>query len=190
MKFFYFCSIIKHILKKRIEINGNYKQIKDMQNHEKISASYIQWNSEYAVTAKHNLYPKNPDYVSDTLDLAFFKNKADNHFNNNIVWRDPYIDEPVIHVGSSLKDITLNRKGIALNQYVTYDGVNLPISTANVMKGMSGGPVYTEDKKTILGMTVARTSKVEINGVTYNSTALFIESSKIQEEWDKFQKKQ
>lgn len=168
--------------------NSNYKKITDLQKNEVISASYIQWNSEYAVTAKHNLYPKNPDYVSDTLDLAFFKNKADSHFNENIQWRNPSIDEPVVHVGSSRNDITLNRNGLALNQLVSYEGADLPISTANVMKGMSGGPVYSQDKKYILGMTVARTSSVEIAGKKYASVALFIESSRIEEEWNKFQK--
>lgn len=37
-------------------------------------------------------------------------------------------------------------------------------------------------------MTVARTSSVEIAGKKYASVALFIESSRIEEEWNKFQK--
>lgn len=167
--------------------NSNYKKITDLQDGKVISASYIQWNSEYAVTAKHNLYPKNPDYVSETYDLAFFKHPADKGFNSNIQWRNPSIEEPVTHVGSNSGDRTLTRHGTSINQEILYEGAAYSVSSAAIIKGMSGGPVYSEDKQSILGMSVAKANNAKINGVIYPDIALFIESSKIEQEWDKFQ---
>lgn len=167
--------------------HSNYEKIVDVQDGKIINASYIQWNKNYAVTAKHNLYPKNPDYVSDTLDLAFFKHPADKKFDASIVWRNPSIDEELTHVGSSQNQVTLSRNGQFINQPILYNGGEYAVSSATTFKGMSGGPVYSNDKQSILGMSVANGKNANINGVNYPNIALFIQTDSIEKEWEKFQ---
>lgn len=169
--------------------NTNYHKIYDKQKESYISASYIQWNSEYAVTAKHNKYPEKPDYISEKYDLVFFKHPADARFDPNTVWRNPYIEEEVVHVGSSSSQNTLSRNGKFINQEVLYLNEPYSISSATVFKGMSGGPVYSEDKKFILGMTVAKASNAKINDVTYPHIAFFLQTEVIEKEWENFQTK-
>lgn len=168
--------------------NSNYEMIVNNKNPEVITASFIQWNEEYAVTAKHNKYPEDPAYVSDTVDLVFFKNKPNDKFNPAIEWRNPKADEEVIHVGPKDNGLTVELRGKFIQDEVEFKDGRYAISDSRTIGGMSGGPVYSEDKSAILGMSVGRDRNIKINDVVYENLAVFVDSETIKEEWDKFQK--
>lgn len=168
--------------------NSNYEMVIGNKNPEVMTASFVQWNAEYAVTAKHNKYPESPEYVSETVDLVFFKNKPNDKFNPAIEWRNPKADEEVIHVGPKANGLTVELRGTFIKDEVEFKDGRYAISSSRTIGGMSGGPVYSADKTAILGMSVGRDQNIKINDVVYENVAVFVDSGTIQEEWDKFQK--
>lgn len=164
--------------------NKNYDNIIE---HKVFTSSFIQWNKEYAVTAKHNKFPESPAYVSEDIDLVFFKNKANNTFDSNIEWRNPKDNEKVIHVGPTDDGREVEMSGRFIKADIEFKDGNYAISDSKNIGGMSGGPVYSEDKSAILGMTVGRDLNIQINDVVYKDIAVFVDADTIQSEWNKFQ---
>lgn len=168
--------------------NSNYDTIIENKNPEVTTASFIQWNAEYAVTAKHNKYPESPEYVSETVDLVFFKNTPNAKFNPSIEWRNPKADEEVIHVGPKPNGLAVELRGKFIKDEVEFKDGRYAISDSKTIGGMSGGPVYSADKSAILGMSVGRDLNIKIHDVVYENIAVFVDSETIKEEWEKFQK--
>lgn len=168
--------------------SSNYDTILGNKNPEVMTASMVQWNNEYAVTAQHNKYPENPDYVSNTVDLVFFKNKPNSKFNPTIEWRSPKDGEEVIHVGPKDNGLTVELRGNYITDNVEFKNGKYDVSSSKTIGGMSGGPVYSADKSAILGISVGRDKNVKINDVVYENIAVFIDAETIKEEWNKFQK--
>lgn len=153
-------------------------------------ASYIQWNEEYAVTAAH-VKGINADFTcSSGCDLVFFKNK-DIAFDNSTKWRDIKAGEKIIAVGNTVNNNTVARKGVVLNlKVVDTESVNYYyfVNTANTVGGMSGGPVYAENDKYLVGMTLGMTiGSPDVNNPNIKPGSLFIPYEIIMKEWKKFQ---
>lgn len=51
---------------------------------------------------------------------------------------------------------------------------------------MSGGPIYSEDRRAIVGMSVAKSYNPTVKGNQYSEVAILIPSSVIEAEWVKF----
>lgn len=114
--------------------------------------SAIQWNEDYAVTAKHIPFLWNVAHKGRG-DLVFFKHKS----KTVPQWRQYTAGETLTAAGLSpfLFPVKGTGKALAaraeladLNDKVTYGFSDVPI-----VKGMSGGPVFGDDAK-VVGITV------------------------------------
>jgi hypothetical protein len=117
--------------------------------------SGIQWNEEYAVSVSHMPFLSNVVHTCSTgCDLVFIKHKAKELTPN---WRKAKTGEPVRTVGTSATYTTLmgegKSKAVKANLNRKNDNTKYSLTDAPVVKGMSGGPIYTEDNY-IIGMTV------------------------------------
>lgn len=160
--------------------------------------SAIQWNKDYAVTAKHVSFAEGSVYTcSENCDIRFIKRKAESPLYR---WRSPKPFEPIIFAGNSSGSKTHISQGedlnIALymsgskveNKPFTPDATNtvLYATNAKVVHGQSGGPVIGKDGE-IIGMVIGETQVVQ-NGKEF-IVSLYIPYNTIQKEWNKFQTK-
>lgn len=156
-----------------------------------LMASAIQWNEEYAVTAKHT--PFLPDVVHEGLgDVVFFKHKA----AQVPLWRDYVPGEAVTAVGFNSLMLPVQGKGHALAPLVRLEGtkgsVFYSVHDGPIVKGMSGGPVFAEDGK-VLGINIAFVSKDELQArnrmdlVNSKRISVFMSFNEIDKEWRRFQ---
>jgi hypothetical protein len=153
--------------------------------------SAIQWNEDYAVTVKH--IPYLPGAVHQGVgDVQFFRHKGPAP-----TWRSYQPGEAVTAVGFSSLYTPVKGEGHALSGmlrlarndvlYATHDG-----PTA---KGMSGGPVFTQDGY-VVGITVAFADQDELRTLGMNNLAdqkrvsLFLPYAEIRKEWARYQKEQ
>lgn len=168
---------------------GQYKfgKLEAELSHQEATASFIQWNEDYAVTANHVLYVNDVVYTCSVgCDLKFFKHKADAPVAQ---WRDRVPNEKIVAVG-----LNINRE----SQFRTGKDINIPVSDskdgsytyyttdARSVGGMSGGPVYGMDKK-VIGMTLGSSAFEEKGKVLNVST--YLPYALVQQEWDKYQAK-
>ncbi|MEG1348762.1 MAG: hypothetical protein RSD49_11995 [Hafnia sp.] len=146
------------------------------------SASSIQWNSEYAVTAKHVTIVDTAYSCDSGCDLQFFKQKAQGPVPE---WRDVTANEQIVASGWDTKLNTAIREGQDLNHPIISDSDKAVYFTNNalVVGGMSGGPVYGIDGK-VLGMTVGVASLVHKG--KKQKVSVYIPREVIQKQWDKF----
>lgn len=115
------------------------------------SFTYIQWNSDYAVTVKHVKRVNSTVYMSDDFNLQFFK-----HSSLKVpVWNQFITNDPVVVSGYANGQYRLlkgNDMGVTLQQgqYPTpaYRAVDVTI-----VPGMSGGPVHNMQGE-VIGMIV------------------------------------
>jgi hypothetical protein len=126
-----------------------------------LMASAIQWNEDYAVTAKHT--PFLPNVVHEGLgDVVFFKHKA----SKVPQWRQFVPGESVTAVGFNSLMMPVKGKGHTLDSLVRLEGtpgsVFYSIHDGPITKGMSGGPVFADDGK-VVGMNVAFIAKEGID---------------------------
>lgn len=145
--------------------------------------SYVQWNKNYAVTAKHvenSSYPIS--YVSKTLDLKFIELKSE----SVPVWNNHIPREKVSMKGfpSFFEEEVI---GNISGPTITFMGSqSYQLVNGKVIKGMSGGPVFNE-KREVIGIIIGYTTLTDGNG-TEEFQSLFLPYSEIKKEWDNLQK--
>lgn len=156
-----------------------------------LMASAIQWNADYAVTAKHTPFLRN--VVHEGLgDVVFFKHKA----NKVPQWRQFVPGESVTAVGFNSLMMPVQGKGHTLASLVRLSGtpgsVFYSVHDGPITKGMSGGPVFADDGN-VVGMNVAYIAKDQIDARTRPDLAdkqrisVFMSYSEIDKEWRRFQ---
>lgn len=156
-----------------------------------LMATAIQWNEEYAVTAKHTPFLR--DVVHEGLgDVVFFKHKA----NKVPQWRQFVPGESVTAVGFNSFMMPVQGKGHTLASLVRLSGtpgsVFYSVHDGPITKGMSGGPVFADDGN-VVGMNVAYIAKDQIDARTRPDLAdkqrisVFMSYSEIDKEWRRFQ---
>lgn len=162
--------------------------------------SGARWNNDYVVTAKHVNFVEDSVYIcSKNCDIRFIKMKSLS--KNTTKWREPYANENVTIIGSSIGGDTVITKGKDLNleYYVVNDKIEsypekkeqknalVYTSTAQVIEGQSGGPVYSDDGY-IIGIVIGHTILTPKVGDKF-SVSVYIPYSIIKKEWEKFNKK-
>lgn len=156
-----------------------------------LMATAIQWNEDYAVTAKHTPFLRN--VVHEGLgDVVFFKHKA----ARVPLWRQYVPGESVTAVGFNSLMMPVQGKGHTLASLVRLEGtpgsVFYSVHDGPMVKGMSGGPVFAEDGK-VVGINVAFIAKDEIDARNRPDLAdkerisVFMSFSEIDKEWRRFQ---
>lgn len=149
--------------------------------------SYVQWNNDYAVTAKHVKYVPNVVYVSKDYDFVFFKHKS----TATVKWADTHVNEALVSKGfpffpARQKELALNGNSVDIN--LTMD--NLPhyyLIDTLLVPGMSGGPVFNANNE-VVGINIGYTKKLyNINNKTLHYS-VYLSHQGIQKEWEKFQK--
>ncbi|WP_338923822.1 serine protease (plasmid) [Pseudomonas silesiensis] len=114
--------------------------------------SAIQWNEDYAVTAKHIPFLWRVAHKGRG-DVAFFKHKS----KTVPQWRSHVAGEMLTAAGLSPFFVSVKGTGKALAARAELvdlnDKVSYGFSNAPIVKGMSGGPVFGEDAK-VVGITV------------------------------------
>ncbi|WP_449434801.1 trypsin-like peptidase domain-containing protein [Pseudomonas putida] len=156
-----------------------------------LMATAIQWNEDYAVTAKHTPFLRN--VVHEGLgDVVFFKHKA----REVPDWRQYVPGEPVTAVGFNSLMIPVQGKGHTSASLVRLEGtpgsVFYSVHDGPMVKGMSGGPVFADDGK-VVGINVAFIAKHAIDAHNRPDLAgrervsVFMSYSEIEKEWRRFQ---
>lgn len=156
-----------------------------------LMATAIQWNEEYAVTAKHTPFLRNVAHEG-LGDVVFFKHKA----NKVPQWRQFVPGESVTAVGFNSLMMPVQGKGHTLASLVRLSGtpgsVFYSVHDGPITKGMSGGPVFADDGN-VVGMNVAYIAKDQIDARTRPDLAdkqrisVFMSYSEIDKEWRRFQ---
>lgn len=171
-----------------------------------IKISYTQWNKDYAITTKKALAKTTikPDYVCSTgCELVFFK-----HPFNQYDWKQPAPFEKLIAVGyhPSLfgndlvklpgKDLnkSLKSENYATNlkmhmyfkDFINNNNEQLQLMTIELKEGMAGGPVYSAEDSSLVGMSVG-SGKDAISGLYYG---FYLPFDVINKEWKIFQTQQ
>lgn len=158
-----------------------------------LMASAIQWNAEYAVTAKHT--PFISGVVHEGLgDVVFFRHKAEHAPQ----WRQFVPGEAVTAVGFNGLSMPVEGRGHALGSLIrlkgTGGGVFYSVHDGPLVKGMSGGPLFADDGK-VVGINVAYIAKDEIDGARRPDLAgaerisVFMPYAEIDREWRRYQYK-
>ena len=156
-----------------------------------LMATAIQWNEDYAVTAKHTPFLRN--VVHEGLgDVVFFKHKA----TQVPLWRQYVPGESVTAVGFNSLMMPVQGKGHTLDSLVRLEGtpgsVFYGVHDGPMVKGMSGGPVFADDGK-VVGINVAFIAKDGIDARSRPDLAdkervsVFMSYSEIDKEWRRFQ---
>lgn len=156
-----------------------------------LMASAIQWNEDYAVTAKHTPFLRH--VVHEGLgDVVFFKHKA----AKVPLWRQYVPGEGVTAVGFNSLMMPVQGKGHALPSLVRLEGtpgsVFYSVHDGPVVKGMSGGPVFADDG-TVVGINIAIIPRGEIDAskrpdlIGKARISVFMSFSEIDKEWRRYQ---
>lgn len=156
-----------------------------------LMASAIQWNEDYAVTAKHTPFLK--DVVHEGVgDVVFFKHKA----SHAPEWRQSVTGEAVTAVGFNSFMMPVQGTGHTLPGLVrlegTKGGVFYSVHDGPTVKGMSGGPVFAADGK-VVGITIAFVSNSDVATLNRPDLAgaerlsVFMPYSEIAQEWQRYQ---
>lgn len=153
-------------------------------------ASAIQWNDDYAVSAKHTPFLWNVAHTGQG-DLVFFKHKS----NTVPQWRQHVGGETLTAAGLSTFLVPVKGTGRALGvrsrMEPLTDKTLYSFTEAPVVKGMSGGPVFGEDAKVVgitIGYLAERYYKKASNQEIANSKRLtvFLDYDEIRKEWNRF----
>ena len=147
--------------------------------------SYVQWNDEYAVTAKHVKNVQNVAYVSKNYDLVFFKHKS----TAPLKWADTKVNEPLVSKGfpffpQRLKENVVSANNVNVN--LTLD--NIPhyfLMDAQLVGGMSGGPVFNQYNE-VVGINIGYTNKRYNIDHKEQVYSIYLSHQGIQQEWNKF----
>jgi hypothetical protein len=153
--------------------------------------SAIQWNSDYAVTAKHIPFVSGVVHEGQG-DLVFFKHSS----KHSPQWRQYTDGERLTAVGFSPFGLSVKGSGHAKTSRVTMsdfnDGIRYSFSDMPLVKGMSGGPVFADDGM-VVGISVAFVPKQRLTDSKNPEIAgservsVFISYEEISKEWERFQ---
>lgn len=148
--------------------------------------SYVQWNNEYAVTAKHVQNVSNIAYVSADYDLIFFKHKS----TAPIHWTETKFNEPLLSKGFPFFPNREQEKVIqakSVDVHLTMDNVpDYYLLDAQLVAGMSGGPVFNQFNE-VVGINIGYTKRLfNIDNKT-QVYSVYLSYQGIQKEWIKFQ---
>lgn len=156
--------------------------------------SAIQWNSEYAVTAKHIPFLWNVVHRGKG-DVAFFKHRA----ARAPEWRQYRAGEKLTSVGFSPFLVSVKSSGMAkairLRVSGFNDGVRYSFADMALVKGMSGGPVFGEDQK-VVGINIGFIPKRGYSSSFFPEIAgserlsIFLAYDEILREWEVFEAEQ
>lgn len=166
-------------------------------------ASSIQWNEDYAVSAKHTPFLINVAYECSTgCDLVFIKRKAKGKIPE---WRDSLPNENIISYGNSPAYLTVKAEGNMLKtklEYITDNGAPrefYSLTNSPTLSGMSGGPVYAKSDNKVVGMTLGFVVKSSITQENFDRNPELINEDKItiilpteliEKEWKLFQSRE
>lgn len=142
-------------------------------------ASFIQWNDDYAVTARHVIDVQNVVHVCSTgCDLQFFAHRAGNIYRP---WRDQKEGEASVLMGINARGVTVVTTGEILSghEFIKGQPDRYSITTAPSIPGMSGGPVYGRDSS-VIGMTIGNYKEA------VGRRTLFLPFEVIEREWKLF----
>lgn len=155
--------------------------------------SAIQWNEEYAVTAKHIPFLWNVAHRGRG-DLVFFRHPA----KQVPQWRQYVPGEQITSAGFSPFLVSVRGTGHALTARARIenmnDGVAYAFGDMPVVTGMSGGPVFAADHQ-VVGITVAFIPVRNLRGFRTKELAgservsVFMPYDEIAREWTRFQSK-
>lgn len=156
-----------------------------------LMATAVQWNEDYAVTAKHTPFLK--DVVHEGVgDVAFFKHKA----SRAPLWRQSVTGEAVTAVGFNSLMMPVKGAGHTLPGLVrlegTKGGVFYSVHDGPTTRGMSGGPVFAADGK-VVGITIAFIANSDVSRLRRPDLAgaqrlsVFMPYSEIEQEWQRYQ---
>ena len=169
-------------LKKESIVYENGEKFKDAVND---YGSAVQWNADYAVTAKHNTFVDNSAYkCQEGCDIQFIKRKA---AGDVPVWRDVVLSEQITFVGIDQNDNVQKKSGFELNtpvKTIQNKAINVHLVSTVTLRGMSGGPAYASDGSAVGILTGA------VYSDTPDEKAVLVTYSVIQAEWAKFQAQQ
>lgn len=155
----------------------------------------VQWNEDYAVTARHLIFMNNVSYrCSDKCDMMFVKRKAKGPVPN---WRTAVPGETLVTSGYNSLLMPVYGKGKAANNRLTIRGKGypdpLPVTEAASAMGMSGGPIYGESDKAVVGIVSGMayghtppTTTDPLNSANFKRYTYYVPYEKIQAEWELF----
>lgn len=167
-------------------------------------ASSVQWNEDYAVSAKHTPFLRNVAYTCSTgCDLVFIKRKADNNIPE---WRHSVPNEKLTAYGTSPLYVPAKTEGTAMITRLQKDveandkkAVELyKLNNMASMMGMSGGPIYGEDGK-VVGITLGFVIKTLMSNeklatapelIKPSSISYMMQTEIIEREWKLFQEQE
>jgi hypothetical protein len=167
-------------------------------------ASSVQWNEDYAVSAKHTPFLRNVAYTCSTgCDLVFIKRKADNNIPE---WRHSVPNEKLTAYGTSPLYVPAKTEGAAMETRLQKDVESNNKKSIELYKlnnmasimGMSGGPIYGEDGK-VVGITLGFVIKTLMSDEKLTKTPELIKPSTIsymmqteiiEREWKLFQEQE
>jgi hypothetical protein len=149
---------------------------------ETVTASFIQWNNDYAVTVKH--IPKHPDYVyiSGKYDIQFFE-----HSGIPVKWANLKENEKIVFTGYSSSEysaIPSSDIGMAIKPK-EYPIPVYRAGIATIMPGMSGGAVLNS-KEEVIGMNIGFTTETIFFDNSYQKISIFVPYHIIKNEWENY----
>jgi hypothetical protein len=146
--------------------------------------TYIQWNTEYAVTVKHVKKLDTTVYISDDYNLQFFKHTSLKVPKwNNFITNDPAIVSG--YVNGKYRILKGNDMGVTLQQGQSLAPAYRAVDVT-IVPGMSGGPVHNTDGE-VIGMIVEPLLEKLSYGEKDYSVSIYLPYSLIQQEWDKYE---
>ena len=154
-------------------------------------ASAVQWNEDYAVSAKHTPYLSDVEHRGRG-DVVFIKRKAPSAPH----WRQASVGESVTAVGFNPLLMPVKGSGHVKESKLLLsnlnDGVLYSIHDGPSAMGMSGGPVYADDGS-VVGITVAFVPTRYTQSMTHTDLAdakrvsVFMGYKEIEKKWHRFQ---
>lgn len=174
-----------------VVVNQNGKMIKDSQSQ---YASGVQWNEDYAVTAKNVKFIDGSVYQCPRgCDIQFVKRKATTPIPD---WRSHVANERITFVGIESDARFRAEFGMDLNVR-TYSESNtdmlVNVADNQIVNGMSGGPAYGLDGK-VVGILTGSTEVSNLRNATNHNLSgrgerlsVYLSYDDIKKEWDKFQ---
>jgi hypothetical protein len=165
------------------------------------TASMVQWNEDYAVSAQHTPFLGNIEYRCSTgCDLVFIKHKATGAIP---IWRSSILNEKISAYGNTSFYVTAKTDGVVLKTRFIQESSNnnkttkeyYKLTSDATTKGMSGGPVYGTDGE-VVGITLGFVNKTLMSDSQINLTpeikqypqlSYMLPTEIIDREWKKFQ---
>lgn len=167
-----------------IQDNQPYGQVSVKKDKELIIGTFVQWNADYAVTAKHIPNVKNSVYISDNYDLQFFKKHSDVY----PIWKSPKNGENLKMLGyikyKKFNPTIINGKDLGLA--IAFSQHNYRIVDVTLVSGMSGGPVFNIDNK-VVGINIGYTAEKVFIKEKEIIVSVYLPYDVINDEWLKFQ---